>query len=111
MALKDAPKVEVLQFDEKEAYNEDRPISGLIRTQLLHLHQAENLNLPHKYHTGININDLLTERQAGEYIQKVTALLHRNGRAAKRKAAAGSNSKRKAGRKTGRRAAQRRGSR
>jgi hypothetical protein len=99
MALKDAPKIEVLQFDEKEAYDEDRPISGLIRTQLLHLHQAENLNLPQKYQTGTNINDLLTEGQAGKYIQKVTALLHRNGRAAKRRAAAGNNSKRKTGRK------------
>jgi hypothetical protein len=102
--------VEVPQFDEKEAYNHDRPISSLIRTQLLHLHAAENLVLPPKDRTDININHLLTERQASEYIQKVTALLHRHGKAAKRKVAAGGKSRagkraaRKAGKAAGRRA-------
>ena len=84
MALKDAPRVEVLKFDEKEAYNHDRPISSLIRTQLLHMHIAENLGVPPKARTNININHLLTERQASEYIQKVTALLHRYGKASSR---------------------------
>jgi hypothetical protein len=79
MALEDAPTVEVLKFDEKEAYNHDRPISSLIRTQLLHLHHAENLVVPSKARTNININHLLTERRASEYIQKVTRLLHRYG--------------------------------
>ena len=37
MAIEDAPAVKVLDFDVAEAYNPDRPISGLIRTQLLHL--------------------------------------------------------------------------
>ena len=81
MALEDAPTVEVLKFDEEEAYNHDRPISSLIRTQLLHLHYAENLVVPPKARTNININHLLTERQASEYIQKVTRLLHRYGKA------------------------------
>jgi len=81
MALKDAPTVEVLKFDEKEAYNHDRPISSLIRTQLLHLHHAENIVVPPKARTNININHLLTERQASEYIEKVTRLLHRCGKA------------------------------
>jgi hypothetical protein len=81
MALKDAPTVEVLKFDEKEAYNHDRRISSLIRTQLLHLHHAENLVVPSDARTNININHLLTERQASEYIQKVTRLLHRYGKA------------------------------
>jgi len=81
MALKDAPIVEVLKFDEEEAYNHDRRISSLIRTQLLHLHHAENLVVPPKARTNININDLLTERQASDYIQKVTRLLHRYGKA------------------------------
>lgn len=80
MALKDAPIVKMLSFDEKEAYNHDRPISSLIRTQLLHLHTAENLWLPPEDRTNININDLHTEKQASEYIQKVTRLLHRHGR-------------------------------
>lgn len=80
MALKDAPTVNVLEFDESEAYNHDRPISSLIRTQLLHLHHAENLVVPPGSRTDININHLLTERQASDYIQKVTALLHRHGK-------------------------------
>jgi len=80
MALKDAPIVNMLNFDENEAYDHDRPISSLIRTQLLHLHTAENLWLPREDRTNTNINDLHTEKQASEYIQKVTALLHRHGR-------------------------------
>lgn len=80
MALKDAPIVKMLNFNEAEAYNHDRPISSLIRTQLLHLHTAENLWLPPEDRTNTNINDLHTEKQASEYIQKVTALLHRHGR-------------------------------
>jgi len=93
MAKEYALTVEMPEFDEQAAYNHDRPISSLVRTQLLHLHTAENLCLPEKVRTGININHLLTERQASEYIQKVTALLHRHGKAAKRKAAASSKSK------------------
>lgn len=93
MAKESALTIEIPAFDEKAAYNHDRPISSLIRTQLLHLHAAENLVLPEKDRTGININHLLTERQASGYIQKVTALLHRFGKAAKRKAAASSKSK------------------
>lgn len=80
--------VAIPEFDEKAAYNHDRPISSLVRTQLLHLHTAENLVLPEKDRTDININHLLTERQASEYIQKVTALLHSRGKAAKRKTTA-----------------------
>jgi hypothetical protein len=80
MAIKDAPVVKVLGFDEAEAYNPGRPISGLIRNQLLHLHHAENLAVPAQFGTNININELLTERQASDYIHKVTQLLHRYGK-------------------------------
>lgn len=95
MAKEFAFSVEMPEFDKESAYNHDRPISSLVRTQLLHLHTAENLWLPEKDRTGININHLLTERQASQYIQKVTALLHRHGKATKRKTAAGSKSRRK----------------
>jgi hypothetical protein len=90
MALRDAPRVDVLRFDENDAYDHDRPLSSLIRTQLLHLHHAESLAVPPKARTNININDLHTERQASEYIQRVTALLHRHGKRsqAKKKIAA-----------------------
>src|ERR1700744_2867143 len=80
MAIKDAPTVDTIDFDEKAAYNPDRPISSLIRTQLLHLHLAEHIAVPEKEHTNTNINTLHTERQASEYIQKVTALLHKYGK-------------------------------
>jgi hypothetical protein len=80
MALSDAPVVRVLKFDEKKAYNPDRPISSLIRTQLLHLHHAENIQVPLAARTNTNINNLLTERQASEYIHKVTILLHQYGK-------------------------------
>jgi hypothetical protein len=85
MAIKDAPTVDIIEFDEKEAYNPDRPISSLVRTQLLHLHYAEQLRVPPEEHTNININTLHTERQASKYIQKVTALLHKHGKKAAKK--------------------------
>lgn len=93
MALRDAPRVDVLKFDEKEAYNHDRPISSLIRTQLLHLHHAENIAIPPQDRTNTNINDLLTELAASEYIGKVTALLHKHGKKSK--------SRKKSGRRAG----------
>ena len=85
MSIEDAPKVDIKEFDEKKAYNPDRPISSLIRTQLLHLHHAEHIVVPEKQRTNININTLLTERQASEYIQRVTALLHKHGKKAGKK--------------------------
>jgi hypothetical protein len=86
MAKEYALTVEVPEFDEKAAYNHDRPISGLIRTQLHHLHIAEQ-HLPPKVRTNVNINDLLTERQASAYIARVTALLHQRGESEKPKTA------------------------
>jgi hypothetical protein len=93
MAKVYAMTVDVPEFDEQAAYDPDRPISSLIRTQLLHLTAAENLALPPKFRTGININTLHTEHQASEYIQRVTTLLHTHGKAEARKAAAGHNRK------------------
>jgi hypothetical protein len=87
MAIEDAPQIDIIEFDPKDAYDPDRPISSLIRTQLLHLHHAEYLVLPPKERTNININTLHTERQASEYIQTVTALLHKHGKKAAKKAA------------------------
>ncbi len=81
MAIKDAPIVEIPQVDEAAAYDHNRPISSLIRTQLLHLHHAEQLAIPPDKQTNTNINHLLTELQASEYIAAVTALLHKYGKA------------------------------
>lgn len=78
MRMIDVPAVE------KEAYNPDRPISGLIQMQLVHLSTAERA-LPPKQRTGTNIAMLHTEGQAADYIGKVTALLHRAGKAKRKK--------------------------
>lgn len=86
MAREYALTVDVPDFDETAAYNHDRPISGLVRTQLHHLHIAEQ-HLPVAQRTNVNINNLHTEREAGEYIAKVTALLHQHGSAKKTRAA------------------------
>lgn len=100
MAIKDAPTVNILAFDEKEAYDPKRPISSLIRTQLHHLHLAENLVVPPKARTNININDLHTEHEASEYIQQITALLHKYGKAkAGGKVKAGKSTAGKSGKK------------
>ena len=64
---------------EPGAYNHDRPISSLIQHQLKHLREAE-LKLPPDRQTNIDIATIQTERQASEYIQKVTAELHPQGK-------------------------------
>jgi hypothetical protein len=100
MAIKDAPIINILAFDEKEAYDPDRPISGLVRTQLHHLHLAENMVIPPPARTNVNINDLHTERQASKYIQKMTALLHKYGKTkAQGKPRARKSSAKKSGKK------------
>jgi hypothetical protein len=78
MKVIDVPEVE------REAYNPDRPISGLIQMQLVHLSAAEQM-LPSGQRTGINITTLHTEAQAANYIGKVTPLLHRAAKAKKPK--------------------------
>ena len=101
MAIKDAPVVDIIEFDIKDSYNPDRPISSLIRTQLLHLHHAENLVVPQNQRTNVNINTLHTERQASEYIQRVTALLHTHGKkTAKKSRLKKQSTKKAAGKKT-----------
>lgn len=80
--------VDVPAFDERAAYNPDRPISGLIRGQLVHLHQVESLSLPPAQQTGVNINTLQTERDAATYIKKVTSRVTQHSRAMQRKSAA-----------------------
>lgn len=64
--------VKVPSFDERAAYDPERPISGLIRTQLLHLH----IHVPEKERPDVNVNDLHTEREASEYIATVMAKVH-----------------------------------
>jgi hypothetical protein len=77
----------------QSAIDKDRPVSGLLKAQILHLHEAEH-RLPLRHHTDIYINAIKTEGEAAEYIRAVTEAIHdahaaavakRAKRAAKRK--------------------------
>jgi phospholipase C len=54
--------------------NRNRPISGLLKDQIEHLHKAE-LTLPADQQTGIDIHTITTEAQASNYIQQITVRL------------------------------------
>jgi hypothetical protein len=58
------------------AMNKDRPVSSLLKTQLLHVQKAE-FRLPARAQTNIYINAIKTEGQAAEYIRQVTTNLHK----------------------------------
>jgi hypothetical protein len=60
----------------RNAYNDSRPVSSLLRTQMLHLREAEKM-FPPEHHSGIYINAIKTEAQAAEYIRHVTSTIHR----------------------------------
>lgn len=79
---------------EAGAFNPHRPISTLIQHQLKHLRDVEK-DLPADQQTGIDISKIETELQASDYIQKVTARLHPQGR----KKSTGAKGKRGASRK------------
>jgi hypothetical protein len=59
----------------RSAMNPDRPVSALLKAQILYLHDAER-NLPLRYRTDIYINAIKTEGEAAEYIQRVTTAIH-----------------------------------
>ena len=59
----------------QSAMNKDRPVSSLLKNQILHLQEAE-FRLPARDQTNIYINRIRTEGEAAEYIRQVTAKLH-----------------------------------
>src|SRR5882724_3799100 len=59
----------------KSSMNRDRPVSGLLKSQILHLQEAE-FRLPAKYQTNIYIHSIQTEGDAGKYIRQVTQAIH-----------------------------------
>lgn len=59
----------------KGAMNKNRPVSGLLKAQILHLHEAER-RLPLRHHTDIYINAIKTEGEAAEYVRRVTEAIH-----------------------------------
>src|SRR3984957_12148815 len=58
-----------------DAFKKDRPGCGLLKAQILHLHEAER-RLPLRHHTDIYINAIKTEGEAAEYIRAVTEAIH-----------------------------------
>jgi hypothetical protein len=60
----------------QSAMNPDRAVSGLLKAQIQHLHDAER-NLPLRYRTDIYINAIKTEGEAAEYIRQVTEAIHK----------------------------------
>lgn len=66
----------------QSAMNKDRPVSSLLKNQILHLQEAE-FRLPARDQTNIYINKIKTEGEAAEYIRRVTAKLHPEGIAPK----------------------------
>jgi len=85
--------IHVPRPDVKKVMDPDRPASGLLKAQILHLHDAE-LKLPAGRQTDIYINAIKTEGEAAEYIRLVTEAIH------EAHAAAAARRKRKSGRKT-----------
>jgi hypothetical protein len=62
----------------KGAFNKNRPVSALLKNQILHLQQAE-FRLPVRQQTNIYINKIKTEGEAADYIERVTRELHPEG--------------------------------
>jgi hypothetical protein len=61
----------------KNAYNPDRPMGSLLRSQVEHLREAES-KLPLRYRHEIDtyIKAIKTEGEAAAYIRKVTEAIH-----------------------------------
>jgi len=82
------------------AYNPDRPISDLVRNQILHLSVAER-SLEKHNQSPVDVHSIKTERQASEYIHHLTKKLHEHAKKAK-PARRSKISSRKLARKSGR---------
>ena len=59
----------------QSAMNKERPVSSLLKTQLVHMQEAE-FRLPARAQTNVYINSIKTEAQAADYIRRVTEALH-----------------------------------
>ena len=61
----------------KDAYNPDRPVGSLLKTQAEHLREAES-KLPLRYRRKIDayIKAIKTEGEAAAYIRTVTEAIH-----------------------------------
>ena len=75
----------------KHAYDPDRPMGSLLKSQVEHLREAES-KLPLRYRSEVYIKAVRTEGEAAQYIREVTEAIHeaheeaqRRRRAPKRK--------------------------
>jgi hypothetical protein len=59
----------------RNAMDPDRPVNALLKSQVLHLHDAES-KLPVRHRTDIYINAIKTEGEAANYIRRVTEAIH-----------------------------------
>lgn len=59
----------------KSAYDPDRPISSLLKSQVDHLREAES-KLPLKYRSDVYAKAVRTEGEAARYIRDVTEAIH-----------------------------------
>jgi hypothetical protein len=59
----------------KSAFDPSRPVSGLLKAQMEHLHQAAS-KLPARYRSEVYVNAIKTEGEAGRYIREVTEAIH-----------------------------------
>jgi hypothetical protein len=66
----------------KSAYNPDRPISDLVRNQILHMSVAER-SLEKRHQSPLEVHAIRTERQASDYIEHLTKKLHQRTKRSK----------------------------
>jgi hypothetical protein len=59
----------------KSAYDPDRPVSSLLKSQIDHLREAES-KLPLRYRSELYVKAVRTEGEAAEYIREVTEAIH-----------------------------------
>lgn len=64
----------------RSSYNPDRPVAKntLLLHHIKHLHEVEK-KLPPEKQSGMDYEKIETEKDASEYIRRMTAMLHPHG--------------------------------
>jgi uncharacterized protein YdbL (DUF1318 family) len=70
----------------ENAWDPNRPVNALLKTQIVQLHDAE-LKLPVRQQTDIYINAIKTEGEAADYVRQITEAIHAAHQAAATKRA------------------------
>ena|ERR1700756_971079 len=71
----------------RSAYDPDRPVSSLLKSQIDHLREAES-KLPLRYRSELYVKAVRTEGEAAEYIREVTEAIHEAHEEAQRRRSA-----------------------